>query len=50
MKPPLFIRPLSAAEARELKAGLRSRDAFSAGPRSCWRVPAAPAPPRSSST
>ena len=29
MQPPLFISPLSAAEARELKAGLRSRDAFS---------------------
>jgi hypothetical protein len=28
MKPPLFIRPLSAAEARELAASLRSRDAF----------------------
>jgi transposase len=28
MKPPLFIRPLSAAEVRELEASLRSRDAF----------------------
>jgi transposase len=28
MKPPLFIRPLSTAEARELAARLRSRDAF----------------------
>jgi DNA-binding NarL/FixJ family response regulator len=28
MKPPLFIRPLSAAEARELAASLWSRDAF----------------------
>jgi transposase len=28
MQPPLFIRPLSAIEEQELKAGLRSRDAF----------------------
>jgi transposase len=28
MKPPLFVRPLSATEKRELEAGLRSRDAF----------------------
>jgi hypothetical protein len=28
MKPPLFIRPLSTAEVRELEASLRSRDAF----------------------
>jgi transposase len=28
MKPPLFVRELSAAERRELQAGLRSRDAF----------------------
>jgi hypothetical protein len=28
MQPPLFIRPLSAAEVRELEASLRSRDAF----------------------
>jgi DNA-binding NarL/FixJ family response regulator len=28
MKPPLFIRPLSAAEVHELEASLRSRDAF----------------------
>jgi DNA-binding NarL/FixJ family response regulator len=28
MQAPLFIRPLSAAEKRELETGLRSRDAF----------------------
>lgn len=28
MQPPLFIRPLSAAEAREIKASLRSHDVF----------------------
>lgn len=28
MQPPLFIRPLLAVEEQELKAGLRSRDAF----------------------
>jgi transposase len=28
MQPPLFIRPLSAVEEQELKAALRSRDAF----------------------
>ena len=28
MKPPLFVRPLSAAEVRELEGSLRSRDAF----------------------
>jgi transposase len=28
MQPPLFIRPLSTAEVRELAASLRSRDAF----------------------
>jgi transposase len=28
MQPPLFIRPLSAAEERELKAGFRSHDVF----------------------
>jgi transposase len=28
MQPPLFIRPLLAAEVRELEASLRSRDAF----------------------
>jgi transposase len=28
MKPPLFIRPLSALEVRELEASLRSHDAF----------------------
>jgi transposase len=29
MHPPLFIRPLSAAERTHLRAGLRSRDVFS---------------------
>jgi transposase len=28
MKPPLFVRPLSAVERRELEAGLRSHDVF----------------------
>src|SRR5581483_12255273 len=28
MKPPLFVRELSGAERRELRAGLRSREAF----------------------
>jgi transposase len=28
MQPPLFVRPLSAAEVRELGVSLRSRDAF----------------------
>ena len=28
MKPPLFVRPLSAAERGELETGLRSRDGF----------------------
>jgi DNA-binding NarL/FixJ family response regulator len=28
MQPPLFIRPLSAAEERALKAGFRSHDVF----------------------
>src|SRR5262249_31442324 len=28
MKPPIFVRPLEEAERQHLKAGLRSRDAF----------------------
>src|SRR5262245_48958418 len=28
MQPPLFVRPLAAAEVRELEVSLRSRDAF----------------------
>ncbi len=38
MKPPIFVHPLSDAERKSLKAGLRSPDAFTpcAATRSCW--------------
>jgi hypothetical protein len=36
MQPPLFIRPLSAVEEQELKAALRSRDAFTLRRSQIW--------------